>query len=370
MGNDKRYKQLDIDLNLMEGWIQAYCSQNGYSGVVISEDGNNQVKNYKVQHSDGSFEISLFVSAGNRFTIKHKYDADQKDSIAFADYIVERLGSANKPIDSNKGYTLRIGEEDFNSFIELLKETNDDLDENCIKKQNEVKYKFKSRLYKDEITVHYYISTHNVFIQGKRLQLFNKATDILSGKCELVDVVNAEIRYDSIDTTCETVLEQMQASLGKVYNYLTHTQIAIMSNSFKFYRVEMQSLDYSCLVQPMCRAMEGFIFRLFEEFEDKGINTEEVDGVGYFFHGEDHKTNPLKMKQQFSEKIDNLTVENKLNRIYNWYYKNRHQYSHSGPYDDTTAIITDRKVADALFLESVELYKDTYDIVMKEIGKE
>lgn len=369
MGTDDRYKKLQINFDYVNGWIESFCSQKGYTIKDIIKSGNDKTINYDVLLTTGNFKISFFASSGNRFTIKHNYGSDMNDSIEFADFLVERLESVNIPTDNSKGFKVSISEPDYNAFIQLLVDDNVDVIAHS-KNLQEEQYKIKSIQYGDEIRIHYYFNTHNVFIQGKRLQLFDTATDILSGKCEFVDIVNAEIRYDKICTTSEQVMENMKQSLGNVYSFLSRTHLAIMSNSFKFYRIEMELDDYSVLVQPMCRAMEGYIYKLFELFEDKGIDIDQANGLGYFFYPDTHNFMPLKLREEFSSKIDNINIENAFNKIYNWYYNNRHDYSHSGPYDDTTAIIENRKVADIKFNESVNLFKNTYDRIMEEIRKE
>lgn len=358
---DDKYKRLQVDIDNIQGWIEAFCSQKEYKNVKTHKNDNKQSVDYEIIHNDGSFSFSFFKSSGNRYTLSYKRGTNIEDSKEFADFVIDRLGSVNQSSNDNKGYKIHITSNEFNAFMELIVDDDIKILAHTDDKK-ETQYKLKSIQYGDEIRIHYYKSTENIFIQGRRLQLFNKATDILAGTCDFVDVVNAEIRYDKVSVSSDQVIDNMKKSLGSAYDFLTHTQRAIMSSAFKFYRIDIELDDYSPMVQPMCRAMEGFIYKLL-----KLVGITVIDeNVGFFFRSEDENINPLKLKTEFASKIDNDTIVRELNKLYCWYHKNRHQYSHARDTDFTTAIIEDREVADTLFKEAVDLYRTVYDIIVKE----
>jgi hypothetical protein len=369
MPDDKKYKGLQIDLENIPGWIDVFCSQKEYIVSKVNKHESKQSIDYEVVHNKGSFSFSLFVSNGNRYTFSYKRGSNQSDSKEFADFVIQRISKVNEPMDDNRGYSIHLSADNFAAFIDLL--VDDDV-QTFVYNDNEknTQYSLKSIQYRDEIVIHYYKTTQNVFIQGKRLELFNKATDILAGSCEFVDVINAEIRYDKVNISSDKVIENMKLSLGKVYDFLSSAQKAIMSNAFKFYRIEMDSEDYSVFVQPMCRAMDGFFYKLFKKLEitiedDEG----ELYGISHFFRSEKEKTNPLLLKEEFASIINNERIQHEFNRMYAWYHRNRHAYSHSTERDFTTAIIKDRKVADTLFEEAVDLYRTVYDTIVEEKRK-
>lgn len=367
MPDDKIYKSLEIDKANMNGWIQGFCAEKEYKINSLNVKENGQTTTYKVDIDKYTFTVCLFESNGNRYTISYNRGINQNISKEFADYVVDRLGTVNKDNDNNKGYCLNLDEKDFIAFFELLY---DEAKENEIVNHSEgekhIQYKLKSKQYNDEIMIHYYRTAKKIFIQGKRLQLFNKATDILAGTCELCEVVNAEIRYDSINISSEQVITEMKEAFGEAYDFVSNTQKAIMSNSFKFYRVKMELDDYSVLVQPMCRAMEGYIYKLLKKV---GITVNDDNSVGYFYYRE-NDSNPLTLRSQYVSIISNETIVRELNKIYKWYYKNRHQYAHSRDRDFVTSIIKDRAVADSLFKEAIDLYKNVFWVIDNEKRKE
>ena len=366
MADDKNYKGLEINTDNIPGWIELFCSKKEYIKDSLNKHENKQSVDYEVVHNKGSFSFSLFASKGNRYTFSYKRGLNQSDSKEFADFVIEIIGKVNESMDDNRGYIINILANDFKAFIELLID-NDVKKLSYKENENSITYLLKSIQYMDEIRIHFYKTTQKVYIQGKRLQLFNKATDILAGTCEFVDVVNAEIRYDSINISSDMVIENMKQSLGNVYDFLSNTQKAIMSNAFKFYRIKVEMDDYSIFVQPMCRAMDGFFYKIMKWLDitiedDEG----ELFGISYFFRSEKDKSHPLFLKMEFVSKIDNDRIVFELNKMYAWYHKNRHAYSHSTDRDFTTAVIKDRKVADTLFKEAVNLYRTVYDTIIEE----
>ncbi|MGN0169431.1 MAG: type II toxin-antitoxin system RnlA family toxin [Lachnospiraceae bacterium] len=364
MPDDKKYKGLQVNISNVPGWVEAFCSQKSYRNIEIQKKDNKQSVDYEIKHSNGSFSFSFFKSSGDRYTLSYKRGKNFADSKEFADFVVDRLGSVNRQADDNSGYKIHITLDEFIAFMELI--IDDDIKILAhTDNERETQYKLKSIQYSDEIRIHYYKTTENVFIQGRRLQLFNKATDILAGTCDFVDVVNAEIRYDKVDISSDQVIDNMKDSLGAVYDFLTRTQKAIMSSAFKFYRVDIDLDDYSPMVQPMCRAMEGFIYNLL-----KFVGVDVTDeGVGYFFRSEDEKYDPLKLKERFVSEIDNDAIVRELNKLYHWYHNNRNQYSHSRDTDFSTAIIEKREIADTKFKEAVDLYRTVYDAIVEEKRK-
>ena len=355
MAKDNKYKGHSIDFSNIEGWASAFCSQNDLELVSINSQGNTQVKNYIFQVKNFTFEIDFFASTGNRYTISYKRGARPDVSQMFADFILERIGTVNTT-DANKGFSIPVIYEDFEAFIELL--VDDSVQVQDKREDNkEIILRIKSIDYGDTITIHYYKNTHNLFIQGRRLQLFDKSVVILSGKCPLKEVVAAEIRYAKVDVSPEDMLKEMEDSLKEAFSFISDTQKAIFVSAFVFYRIDVKLPDYSMYVQAMCRGMEGYMLKL---LAFNNVVNDEDNTLGYFFYNDEHTKYPLELKSQFVSDIDNDEITNEINRLYKWWYKNRHQYSHAGDRDAITSIISDRKVADNIFKEAVNLISTSY----------
>lgn len=355
---DKKYKGLEINLDNIDGWVRKFCSERDYSFKRIDVTSNKQVIGYKVILDEFTFEVDFFVSKGNRYTISYKRGSKQDVSKDFADYIVDRLGTVNTT-DNNKGFTVNISCDTYNAFMELLSGENIVIS-NKRESDKEDFQRITSKEYGDTITIHYYKTTHNLFIQGRRLQLFDKAVELLSMECSLTDVVSAEIRYADVDIAPEEILKEMETSLGVAYSFLGKAHKAILASGYTFYRINIPLPDYSVFVQPMCRGMEGYMLKL---LSNNNVVMDENYSIGFFFTNEEHK-NPLELKQEFVSMIDNDSIVHELNRLYKWYHKNRHPYSHASDNDAMTAIISKRELADILFKEAVELFKNSYERIL------
>lgn len=352
MAKDKKFKNVELDLNNIPGWVESFCSENNYELKDLKEKKNSQVVQYEIILNDCSFRIDFYFSKGNRYSIYYGTGSRQDISEEFANYIMARIGTVNTT-DINQGFKVSVKEDTFLAFIELL--CDEDVEYSKTEQNNEYLYRLKSQRYGDNITVHYYKTTKNLFIQGNRFQLFNKAVDLISAECPTTDVVAAELRYAKIDIPVDTMMNEVELALGEAYNFLAKAHKELITTSFILYRIEVPMPDYSTIVQPIARGMEGYMLKL---LADNDIDVEEKS-VGYFFSDEE-AAQPLTMHAQYVAKIDNDDIVYEINKLYKWWFRNRHQFSHARENDYLTVIIKDRKVADSLFKEAVELINSSY----------
>lgn len=353
MAEEKKIKNLEIDLNNIQGWVEGFCSEKDYDLKEIHKGGNEQVIIFTFELSESSFSINFYPTKGNRYTLFWGTGKNQDISKEFAEYIIDRLGTVNTTEASNS-FSVKLEEKTFLAFIDLLCEE----DVNCTKNENdkEYLYRLKSSKYGDNITIHYFKNTNRLQVQGRRLQLFNKAVDLVSMECETTEIVAAEIRYAKVSLEVDDIMNEMEKALGDVYLFLAKAHKDILCSAFVQYRVEIPMPDYSMIVQASARGMEGYMLKILSN------NNVIVDdnSIGYFFTNEDHNR-PLSLKSEYESAIDNNTITSELNRLYKWWHKTRHQYSHARENDWLTATISDRRVADSLFKEAIELIKSSYD---------
>lgn len=353
MAEEKKIKNLEIDLNNIKGWAEGFCSEKNYDLKEIRQGGNDKVIIYTFALSDTTFALNFHPTQGKRYTMFWGTGKNQDISKAFADYIMARLGTVNKT-DASNSFSVKLEEKTFLAFIDLL--CNDDTTYTKNDDEKEYLYRLKSNEYGDSIIVHYYKNTNRLQVQGKRLQLFNKAVELISMECETTEVVAAEIRYAKVLLEVDDIMSEMKKALGEVYHFLAKAHKDILCSAFVQYRVEIPMPDYSMMVQSSARGMEGYMLKLLSN------NNVIVDDntIGFFFTNDKHHK-PLTLKSEYESAIDNDTVTAELNRLYRWWHKIRHKYSHSRENDWLTATIPDRKVADGMFKEAIELMKSSYE---------
>ncbi len=356
MTEDKKITNLDINLDNIQSWVEGFCSEKDYDLKDIELGGNKQVKQYTFILSDTSFAINFYPTKGNRYTLQWATGKNQGISKEFANYILDRLGAVNTTAASNS-FSVTMEKDTFDAFIDLL--CDDDVKYDKNENNKEYLYRLKSIRYDDTITIHYFKNTKRLQIQGRRLQLFNKAVELVSTECETRDVVAAEIRYAKVSIEVDDIMNEMAEVLGDSYNFLAKAHKDILCSAFVQYRVEVPMPDYSMIVQASARGVEGFMLKLLSN------NNVIVDdySIGFFFTNEEHRT-PLTLKAEYESMVDNDTIASEMNRLYQWWYKVRHQYSHARENDWLTVTIKDRRVADTLFKQAIENIKSSYERIM------
>lgn len=360
MGNDK-YKNLLIDNEKIIPWIRFWCEENLTEEFSISRKKLNGYDRYLVKTSNEEIMIDFFNKDGGLKTIRHTVGTQREKSEKIAESIYNRVKDVLKNSPFSNGFSIKMEHGDFEVFISLV----NDIDGVAqIRKENvDTEGKAKYELYRfrgaerDEVTIKYYLGTSRMQMQGKPLVLFN---DMLAILCEEAsdkdEVVDAHIQYCNVDLRLEDVDEELRNVLGEgLYKFLNKSLRATLSTSLILYKVEVTLPDYSAIVFPAYRALEGFLKKVFTQ---NYLDVDSVRDINEFF---DFPT--IGVPQMKEEYVD-IVGEDKsdtLTDMYKFYRKNRHPIAHSSFKEEKVMIIQDRKIANEKLYEVVEKMKKWYD---------
>lgn len=362
--NGKKYKNLEINLDEMENIINAWGMQSEYNDIKVEvpEDMEAKTLNYIVDCDGKKAMVAVFPTKGGVCSISHKFGKEKEISAEIVDFIVSRSGKLANSFPFKNGFTMTIGNEDFGAFYELMKELDDVVvEEDGTDNQKKFYSRLKNKRYGDTITISYY-HTEKVLIQGKPLGLFRKAIEIISQGNALERVFCADTKLRTIRVDGDDIVSDMKESLEEAYDYLGRTHKAILASAYILYRTNINTtnkdlkVDYSVIFNPATRVLEGFMFKI---LVNNNVFHENDETIGYYFTGEDNK-NPHMLHPKYVGDIDNDIIVSELNKLYRLYIKVRHQYCHAAENDLTTAIISDRKNADAIFEEIITSINRSY----------
>lgn len=366
MSDKNKYSSLNICLENMCGYITHWASEAGYKKIDCNYLLKGNTHLYTIIVDSMEIKLSLVNCTGGLYSINYHVGKHQDISLKLADYLVERVSSNmvnNSPY--RHGFTLAMKESDFQALFDLLKEDSDikfeDVKDSRKETSNKIFIKIRSIRYHDSANLTYYYGTNNLFLQGKPLELFNRIIEIVSEKSGLNSIVNAELKFSNVCISENELIDEMKSALKESYAFLTIAQIAILSNAFIFNRINFEFIgselkrDYSPLVFPAFRALEGYIFK--QLISNSIIHNDE--NLGYFFRNEDANY-PLTLYPQHASTIDNQTIESEINKAYRTYHKLRHQFSHAGESEMNTAIITTRSIADSYFEDVINVIRITH----------
>ncbi len=366
--DNRKYKNLRIDLSEIPAIINSWGIGSSYKNVTVTipSDMDAQTLNYIVQCDDKIATLSVYPAKGGVYTISPNFGKEKEISKEIADYISDNCGVLANSNLYRSGFSIEVSKADFDAFYALIKEYEDICIEYEQKDANKFFAKLRSTEYQDSIVISYY-NSGKLVIQGKTLELFYRAIEIITEGREVDSVVNAVTKSANITVNSEEIIADMKKSLGEVYDFLTDGHKAIMTMAYMFYRTSVTitdsklRMDYSELFHPASRVMEGFILKLLAE---NNVILEDEATVGFYFHNKDAR-DPLSLKAEYVAEIDNDDICCEINKAYKVYHRIRHPYSHSSNQDYTTAIIETRDNADRKFEEIIDAMVKTYCNIRK-----
>ena len=359
-----KYSKLCIDKSKITEWIQLWCEANltGKSDITFTENANRI--QYTINNEGKVIKIDFIKCNGGLLTITPKVGVNIPISTQIADSICERVVNVLKDSPFANGFSIWVSKADFDVIIELIECMEGVSKKNYSEQLEEGRaqyylYQFQGSS-KDSITIKYFLNTGRMQLQGKPLFLFNEVVSMVSENgAALNDVVDAQLRYCSIDIPKDDIYEEMKKVLGdKLFNFLSSTQKAILSTAFILSKIEIAMPDYSGIIQQALRAYEGFTKKVYAQ---KGLECEGDKQLGVFFARPD-KMSPFVMKQEYAKLLDSET-EKQLTSMYTFYHRKRHPHAHATANDFDTAIITNRQVADELFNEIISKMKASHENV-------
>ena len=357
-----KYSKLSIDSRKIKNWIELWCEAELQGAFNVSFVDNGSRIQYSINNQGNIIKIDFIKCSGGLLTIAPNVGTNIKISTQIADNIYERVKNVIKDSPFANGFSILLSLEDFNIIIELLKDMEGvsltNYSEQLVPgKANYYLYQFQGQA-KDTITLKYHINTHRMQLQGKPLYLFNEVVSMVSENgASLDDVVDAQIRYCSVNISNDDIFEEMECILGsKLFAFLSTSLKSILSTSFILSKIEVEMLDYSGIVQQALRTYEGFVKKLLAA---KGIECEGDKQLGSLFHRPD-KDSPFILNEDHSRKIGE-ELEKYFTSMYTFYYNKRHPYSHATARDFDTIIISNRNIADELFSEIIFSMKTWYE---------
>ena len=284
------------------------------------------------------------------------------------DHLIVELEKSGYPVTSEvKSFSMFIGEEwskkSVNYLIQLTTADN---------------YGYYDSKVNNGNTIHSYISSigdkftltecpnGKILIQGKPLYLYNEFLSYVSNSPnvnmgEIVEATKAFVSNKVTDVTAARA--KMVSLMPKAFgaSLIDDTIWKVFSPSMALIDVEVEMEDYSCVMFPALRALEGYLQFLFSEI---GEIIDQHHPIGRFFREDSTNVNQFVMaKETTITKANNKGPQYKsaLEEIYTYFKKHRHVSFHMNQISIDTKVIGNKQEAIDTVYEVAGLIERTFN---------
>lgn len=355
-----KYSGLFVKIDDINNWVKLWCEENLEGEFIIRESKEGNRVRYSIENQDKTILFDIIPCANGTITLFPKVGKEQDISVQIADSILERLSSISYNSPFSQGFSIIMPPNDFDTLVSIIGEIDgvkllsqsSSLDDG---KAKYILYQFRGSL-GDKVTLRYFIKTQRMQMQGKPLLLYNDIIGIVSDGRKFDDVVSAQSYYCKVNVDPKEIRDEIDSVLPNVAPFLDEVHKSILSSAFVFSKIDVDLEDYSCLIFPALRVLEGYMKKL---LVNKGIICNKTTTLGSLFDF-DPTQGEFIVNSSTSQKIGCKKHDKVLKLAYNHYYKYRHGSGHAGASDIDTMIIQDRKTADSILNETLKIMDSTY----------
>lgn len=326
--------------------IKIYHDYEGISKWISGEwdaksnVGKMYVKIYELKFKD--FLEVEFVKVSGHSNIIYNEKADQLAKTA----LIDRKKVA---IKGDNWFSIPYFKpDDFEAFIQLIEESDENIVHTVVNKSDKIIYKFG--LKSDSVTVTLFkTGKHKLLLQGKNSYLFQVITAIIvelydDSKVEQIlgSTYRISIKEDLVEKTYNPIEKGLPSNYPMGLRRLIKQSIINVTHSFN-------SEDYSMYVFPALRALEGHIKYLITEAGGRAGRQ-----FGCFGLNKNVNSNRYVVTANFPDNSKNKSIEN----CYNYYKSQRDTIFHFGDIlgeFDNTRFIENKDEADEIIKKCIEL---------------
>lgn len=348
----KGFKKLNLNRENIIPSVNKFCGIyfKNYSVDKTFEEKGPTRRRLKILADDRDFHIDFHFNFSDGTTSIEVNGVDEVELKGeLAKYIKDNCLIGNNC--DNKWFVVNdIDKNDFESILEIIEES--DYYKETIRAeqlQNSFIYKYKGN-YDENLTINYY-NNAKVVVQGRPLLLFNEIITMFSELIDADDIPKVFNDCYNIKVEKDSVISQYEIKMPNSYNKHELKLKKVLLQAVYNTNIKGDMFDYSYLVFPVLRALEGHIKYVYR-YNQIIIGNNSIGSIfdkinKVFYLKEDYKKDLEANKVQY--------IEN----AYNYYHRNRHSLYHWNnvelPQDDTRIIES--------YGEAIRIIDDTLSII-------
>lgn len=286
-------------------------------------------------------------------------------NVQYAEKLKEEINkkSIKKSSDNTNCTFSGVSIESYNELIDFLKiiENIDLLEQKEIDNPKHEYLKFKSK-FGDSMVINRY-ETGKVLFQGTPAYIMAQAMCFMAQKSEVKEEELAQNQaelYQTENVTISDSREILRQRLPYAYDKLDDLILKMMSPSISLSKSNIVMEEYCCYVFPVLKALEAFLKQLFLE-KHILLNNKKGFGQEFIYNSEEdwHHLN-----QNNKERINDDRYVECIEKIYYYFRNSRHVYFHANQILAMSSMIEDKKEADTIISDVLELIEETAKMVL------
>ena len=261
------------------------------------------------------------------------------------------------PTYNNKIFHLKnIKEDEYEALIEFLNHYKVEISDGkslLYGKQYIVKHPDGGALYINRF------DTGAFSVQGTSVILKSLVVEALTNLLPYEEVITMQLESYEVKATTNEVLNELKKQLPNSYGYLGDTLTTIISPSIAIATFPYELGDYSAMLYPALRGLEGYIKKLFID-----NNVQEIGiSFGDYFTNDPNNTEVL---PKYKALIKNTKIVAAIEESYRFYREHRHSLFHvDGTIIDDTRILETKKEASEILNDVLDLIETSYSKIIK-----
>ncbi|CUN11085.1 type II toxin-antitoxin system RnlA family toxin [Turicibacter sanguinis] len=351
--------KLFIDKENIKCIVEEICKEKNFSQCVVSDlvvCGNQH--RCIIQIEGKQVTLAFFFTQSGHTTVM-PISKNQELAKEIISELEKKYYSSTTP---NKNHSFKMFPEEWVGYI--LEFCNSlggiEIIEEEIEKSSQVKYTFKSKL-GDQLFVTYYQGTKTLMLQGKAAYLYSEVMSLIA-KCNdvsLTDVISSTNKFYNTSVDSQNVQKSLKDFLPTVYNKLDEygVIIKIISPAVTLIHSDISMEDYTCMVFPILRGLEGYLKYALLKFDIEISDKQNFSTV--FNVNSSGDTEVVTLHKKYQSKVNDTLKSNMLADIYKYLKNNRHTKFHVSQIIFTTELIEDKTEAETYVHEVFELMEET-----------
>lgn len=357
--NTNRYKGLNFPKDNLESSIQEFCESNGITfNKLPKSDNRSEWYELTIKGADKGL-LQIYHLNNGKTTFNPKVGKNQALSIKLAEYLITKVDHSKGQVTSVlMGYSL----EEIEPLIELMLDKKHSSGKNLfefVKREISGGFRFyiQNSFYKDKLTVSIY-KTGRLVIQGLPLSCHNEFIFQMSVVLDAEGLAKVISKNDenTIQLVEKHVIEDNLSSIFKgCFQHIPQAVRIMLVTGSTLRSIEVELPDYTCVLFPDLRALEGVIKNI---FFIKDIEYRDTLGELFEYNSPHNYTLKSEIQRKFTTKMIAA-----LSDAYNFYHRHRHGLFHMNNDVNSSRTITTLDKAEDLAGDIYVKIRNIYELL-------